>query len=126
MKRVDTNQEIILRTDREWNEAYPNRDTAALDRILADDWMCIDGRGNVIGKRELIDRIASNSNSLDRHEFSEINLRLFGDTAIVTGRLSGAGTDNGVPFEFSQRYTRVYVKRNDNWQAVATQVIVRS
>jgi ketosteroid isomerase-like protein len=112
----------IRQIDREWNEAYPNADIAALDRVIADDWVCIDGSGTVIGKKDLLDRVGSSPNPLDSHKFDEIQLRLFGDTAIVTGRLSGAGTDETGAFEFSQRYTRVYLKRDGVWQAVATQV----
>lgn len=120
-------EELILKIDREWNEAYPNRDIAALDRVIADDWVCIDGSGTVIGKEDLLDRVGSNPNAMDSHKFDEIELRMFGDdTAIVTGRLSGAGTNADGPFEFRQRYTRVYVRRNSVWQAISTQVTVSS
>ena len=112
----------IRRLDREWNEAYPRRDLAALGRVLADDWRCIDGRGLVITKEELLERVRTAPPQFDAHEFDEFNLRMFGDAAIVTGRLSGGGTDEGGPFKFSQRFTRVYARRDGRWQAVATQV----
>lgn len=35
-------EEQLLRLDREWNEAYPRLDVTALDRIIADDWVCIE------------------------------------------------------------------------------------
>ena len=43
----------LLKLDNEWNESYPRRDVSALDRIIAEDWVCIDGAGLVITKREL-------------------------------------------------------------------------
>jgi hypothetical protein len=49
---------------------------------------------------------------------------MFKDAAIVTGRLSGNRRSNDGTFHLEQRYTRVYVKRNDRWQSVATQVTV--
>ncbi len=112
----------IRRLDREWNEAYPRRDLSALGRVLADDWRSIDGRGLVITKEELLERVRTAPPQLDAHEFDEFHLRLFGDSAVVTGRLSGSGTQDGVPFKFSQRFTRVYARRDGIWQAVATQV----
>ena len=119
--------EQLRRLDREWNEAYPRRDVAALGRILADDWTAIDGAGLFISKRELLERVASHQPHFDRHEFDEFTLRVFGDAAVVTGRLSGAGRDEaGVGFSLRQRFTRVYVKRGGTWQAVATQVTVVS
>ena len=117
-------EEQLLRLDREWNEAYPRLDVTALDRIIADDWVCIDGMGLIITKRQLLDRVSSSPSFLDSHEFDEISLRIFGDAAIVTGRLSGKRQGSGGAFHVQQRYTRVYVKRRNRWQAVATQVTV--
>ena len=114
----------LLKLDNEWNEAYPRRDVSALDRIIAGDWVCIDGAGLVINKRQLLDRVESRTAFLDPHKFDQITLRMFGGTAIVTGRLSGTRRDNDGTFYLEQRYTRVYVKRNDRWQSVATQVTV--
>jgi ketosteroid isomerase-like protein len=115
-------ENYLLKLDNEWNEAYPRRDVSALDRIIADDWVCIDGAGLVITKRELVSRIESSASFLDPYKFDEVALRMFGETAIVTGRLSGTRRDRDGTFQIEQRYTRVYVKRNDRWQAVATQV----
>ena len=73
---------------------------------------------------EALDRVTSSPSFLDAHEFDEISLRIFGDAAIVTGRLTGERQDSGGTFHLQQRYTRVYVKRGNRWQAVATQVTV--
>ena len=121
---VSQDEESLRRLDREWNEAYLNRDTAALDRILADDWTAIDGAGLVVSKRQLIERVASGPPPFDWHEFDEFRLRVFGDAAVVTGRLSARGRGEGGEFSFRQRYTRVYVKREGEWRAAATQVTV--
>jgi ketosteroid isomerase-like protein len=114
----------LLTLDSEWNEAYPRRDVAALDHIIADDWVCIDGAGLVITKRQLLERVKSSVPFLDPYRFDEITLRVFMDAAIVTGRLSGTKRSDDGTFHLEQRYTRVYVKRNDRWQSVATQVTV--
>ena len=119
------NEEIrLLKLDNEWNEAYPRRDVSALDRIIADDWVCIDGAGLVITKRQLLERLESSTTFFDPYKFDEITLRMFEDAAIVTGRLSGTRRSNDGTFHLEQRYTRVYAKRNDRWQSVATQVTV--
>jgi ketosteroid isomerase-like protein len=108
--------------DAEWNEAYPRLDCAALDRIIADDWVCIDGTGLMITKSELLTRVASSVGFLDPYKCDEIALRTFGEAVIVTGRLSGQMRDSDGIHDVNQRYMRVYVKRNERWQAVATQV----
>jgi ketosteroid isomerase-like protein len=115
-------EDRILSLDREWNEAYPGLDAASLDRIIADDWVCIDGAGLVISKSELLLRVASSASFLDPYKFDEIALHMFGEAAIVTGRLSGQMRDSDGVHDINQRYMRVYVKRNERWQAVGTQV----
>ena len=117
-------EDRLRKIDREWNEAYPRCDTSALDRIIADDWVCIDGAGLLITKSQLLERVASGPYPFDSHEFDETNLRIFGDAAVVTGRLSASGHDKDGPFHLQQRFTRVYVRREDSWQAIATQVTV--
>jgi hypothetical protein len=72
----------------------------------------------------LLERVQSSATFFDPYEFDEITLRMFKDAAIVTGRLSGTKRGNDGTFYIEQRYTRVYVKRNDRWQSVATQVTV--
>jgi len=119
-----SDEDQILNLDREWNEAYPRLDVAALDRIIADDWVCIDGGGLVITKKQLLERVQSSTAFLDPYRFDEIKLRMFKDAAIVTGRLSGTRRNGDGAFYLEQRYTRVYVRRDDRWQAVATQVTV--
>ena len=115
-------EDHILKLDREWNEAYPRLDGAALDRIIADDWVCVDGSGLVITKSELLRTVAASTSFLDPYKFDEIALHMFGEAAIVIGRLSGQMRDSDGVRDVNQRYMRVYVKRNERWQAVATQV----
>ena len=117
-----SDEDQILNLDREWNEAYPRLDVAALDRIIADDWVCIDNTGLVITKSELLRRVASSTSFLDPYTFDEIALHKFEEAAIVIGRLSGQMRDSDGVRDVKQRYMRVYVKRNERWQAVATQV----
>jgi ketosteroid isomerase-like protein len=119
-------EQHLRRIDREWNEAYPNRDIEALNRIIADDWKCIDGTGRVISKQQLLERVSTNPNPFASHEFDEFDLRIFGETAIVTGRLSAKGRNDAGDFSLEQRYIRVYVRRVGIWRAVATQVTIVS
>ena len=121
---MNKDEHYLRQIDCEWNEAYPNCDVETLDRIIAADWKCIDGAGRMISKQQLLERVAANPNPFDSHEFDEFSLRIFGDAAIVMGRLSGRGRNEEGNFSFQQRYMRVYVKRDGRWQAVATQVTV--
>ena len=121
---MNEDERYLRQIDGEWNEAYPNRDIETLNRIIADDWKGIDGAGQIISKQQLLERVAANPDPFDSHQFDEFSLRVFGGTAIITGRLSGKGRSKDGDFSLEQRYTRVYVKRDNRWYAVATQVTV--
>jgi len=121
---MSTDEEKICLLDRAWNEAYHRRDVEALRRILAEDWTAIDGAGLIISKQQLLERVASSPEQFDRLEFDEFSLRLFHDAAIVTGRLTVKGRKEDGGVSLRQRFTRVYVKRDNVWWAVATQVTV--
>src|SRR5262245_9037936 len=120
--QISQDGQHLRQIDREWNEAYPARNIEALDRIIADDWMCIDGKGRLISKQQLLESVRANPNPFSSHKFDEFQLRIFGDTAIVTGRLRGQGRNAAGDFNLEQRYTRVYARRAGEWRAVATQV----
>ena len=121
-ENMTDDEKKLRQIDSEWNKAYPNCDIETLDLIIADDWKCIDGAGRIISKQQLLERIAANPDPPDSYQFYEFDLRLFGNTAIVTGRVSGKGKNESGNFSFDQRYTRVYVKRGERGFAVATQV----
>ena len=118
------------RSIRDLEQTYRNavvrQDVAALDRILADDFVATSSRGEVRSKAQEIADIKPAEHSDDfvteGFELDDIKVRIFGNTAIVTGRstlkVKYKGRSNTTLF----RYTRVYVKRKGNWQAVAQQL----
>ena len=115
-------EQVVRELDQAWNEAYPRCDAGALEQILAEEWTAIDGQGRIIDRQQLLEALVSAPNPFEQHRFWEIRVRLYGDCAIVTGRLSGHGTREGQRFVVDQRYTRVYIRRAECWRALATQV----
>ena len=58
-----------------------------LERILADDFIATSSRGEVRNKSREIDDIKPNPDyAMEAFNLDEMNVRIFGDTAIVTGR----------------------------------------
>ena len=53
---------------------------------------------------------------------SDVKVRLYGDTAVVTGLGTRSGTRSGVAFKDRKvRWTDTFVKRDGRWQCVASQ-----
>jgi ketosteroid isomerase-like protein len=105
--------------ERAWLNAEKNHDAAAFEKIVADDWIAITPEGKSQTRTERAAEIkASHTTSTT---MGEMKVRVFGDTAVVTG------TDDEVSMEGSKKsidhyvWTDVFVKRNGKWLAVASQ-----
>jgi len=40
-QRVRSDQEILIQLERDWDEAFHNRDVAFIDRLLADEFLSV-------------------------------------------------------------------------------------
>ena len=76
--------------------------------------------GNVRDKATQMKRIASSEVTMDSNVLDETVVRVYGDTAVVTGRATATGTISGEPYP-RIRYTRVYVKRDGRWKVALFQ-----
>ena len=114
----------ILALERARNEAIVHGDAAALDRLTSDDYTFINLRGGVQLKPEIVKGFASGSYRYESRQISELKVRVYGDTAVVTGRSTQRGAENGLDNSGDYRFTRVYVKHGEQWQTVAYQATV--
>ncbi|MDA1127138.1 MAG: nuclear transport factor 2 family protein [Chloroflexi bacterium] len=98
-------------------EAMVNGDTQALEEILADDLIYTHTTARLDTKASFIDAVATGRSNYRSVEREDVNVRQYGDTAIVTGHAKFHVGDN----KFEARFIDVYAKRNDAWQMVAWQ-----
>jgi hypothetical protein len=54
-------------------------------------------------------------------KYDSLTVRIYGDVAVLRGIADNSGTYRGFPFTGKIRYTRVFVRRDRRWQAVAMQ-----
>jgi ketosteroid isomerase-like protein len=115
----DAGQLVYL--EREWTDADLKKDTSWFERNFADNFTAIASRtGSLTNKREEINSMKNAT--IDFEEVSDMNVRMEGDTGIVTGIDRVKGKDEkGQPFDRTSRFTDVYVKRDGRWQVVSSQ-----
>src|SRR5438045_4608173 len=102
-------------------QAVIKKDTATVDKMTADDYQLIDTNGKIRSKAETIDAIKSGVINLQSNDIDDVKVQVYGNAAVVTGRSNPKGTIDGKDVTGPLRFTRVYVKRNGNWQAVLFQ-----
>src|SRR2546430_15807907 len=109
-------EQVVLKVTQEWLDADERQDRAALNRIIADDFSGVSPLGSIVSKQDIIPREGADAHSLNISA-QDVKTRVFGETAIVTGR--------GIPKTPERRergelrFTVVFVKRADRWQMVA-------
>jgi hypothetical protein len=82
----------------------------------------IDPTGRVLSKAQVLEEgFESGVRKIESGAIDDVNVRLFNDVAVVTGRTIAAGSYQGTNVSVKLRFTDVCVKRNDNWQVVASQ-----
>ncbi len=112
-------EEALLQISRDWSNAIVNKDRAALDSIMAADYVGNDD-GETRTKRQNIARIMGSAFKLESIEIVNMQPMVFGDTAVVHGVSTGEGTISGNEVTGQYRWTDIFERRDGRWQAVAS------
>jgi len=99
-------------------QAGVRKDIDFVDAATADEYVQIDWDGKVLDKAATLARIKSSNIQLQSNTLDEINVKVYGNTAVVHGLATRKGTMDGKDISTSVRYTRVYVNRDGRWQVV--------
>lgn len=105
-------------------EALLKADTATLSRMMATEFIEISRLGAVRTGADNLRDIGSGVLKLTEVKYDSLTVRIYGDVAVLRGITDNTGTFRGFPFSGKIRYTRVFVKREGRWQAVAMQQTV--
>jgi ketosteroid isomerase-like protein len=96
-------------------------DLDALDRFVAHDMQYVSVAGAVQTKAQVFAGFRSGDVRLERQDPSELDVRIYGDAAIVGYRADSLTLDRGARIEGTTRCTSVYARRDGRWQQSCTQ-----
>jgi ketosteroid isomerase-like protein len=117
-------QEEILKAEREQRDAYLKRDVKATERLVANSFILTVPNG-VGSKATLLTFLREEpADPTLTLTAEDVQVRVNGDTAITSGkriekRRSPDNNQEGIAYA---RYSRTYVKRNDQWQLLSEQL----
>ncbi len=114
----------VLELERHAKEASIHNDTKFTEQALADNYIAIGPLGTVVTKSDMVDVRRRSKLHYEFIDVSEMVVRIYGETAVVTAKAEVKGSDFGEDFSGPYRYTRVWVKQNGAWRAVAYQATV--
>ena len=105
-----------------WDAAIIRKDERAIAGNMAEDFRQIDGHGNIETKKSFVAGIVDPKLTIDPYTVADFEVRLYGDTALLSGRTHMTGMYDGKPFESNYRYIDIYVRRGGAWKIVSVQI----
>ncbi len=119
-QKNDVDQQII-QLEKQRLEAMTSADTDALALILADELTYTHTSAAQDTKQSLIQAIQSGTLKYESIATDDVSVRVYGDTAVVTGSAKLTVVARGQQNSFGLRFTDVYAKQEERWQMVAWQ-----
>ncbi|HTC40160.1 MAG TPA: nuclear transport factor 2 family protein [Candidatus Acidoferrales bacterium] len=120
-KENDAKQEELINLERETVRAIQWNNGSLFRRIYGDDFVGVMPTGQIKDKTGWISSIENSDIKYTSFIASDIRVRMFQDTAVVTCLWSSRGIRGGQNFSRQLRVTHVYVYGQRGWQAVASQ-----
>jgi ketosteroid isomerase-like protein len=116
-----TDERQILGLEEAWARAVEMHDRAALERILASEFNFIAPDGRLMTRAAYIAEKASGSADIHSFELSEMLVRVFGSTALVSGLSTIDESIAGKRCQYQIRWKDVWIKRDGAWQVLSGQ-----
>jgi ketosteroid isomerase-like protein len=102
--------------------AWVEGDRPFIERLLASDWRVIEPSGRLVSRQQVLDEtFSSTDRRIDALAIDDLNVRVFGGTAVATGRTRATGSYRGQSGTAVLRFTDVFHFRQGRWQIVASQ-----
>jgi len=111
----------LKQIENNWTDAQKTRNAEKLRDILADDWVGLGWDGEMSDKAKALEDLKSPANSLDSIQMGAMKVRIFGNTAVVTGSDIEKSKEHGKDSSGKYIWTDVFVKQQGKWKAVASQ-----
>ncbi len=110
----------IDQLENQWSQAALDANTAAMNSLLADDYLAITPNGTLLSKDQTLASLRSGATHLTALRISDRKVRLYGKTAVVTSKAEVSGTSAGTDITGNYRYTHVDVRdAQGEWKIVS-------
>lgn len=115
----DVADEEVLTIERQIMAAIRQKDVAALEPMLADDFCYRTHFGAETDKAGFLQSVTSTPFEILSLHGEELNVNIYGDTAVITGvQIAEARPPEGEKEESVVAFTDVFVRRDGRWLMV--------
>jgi ketosteroid isomerase-like protein len=113
--------------DTQYQAAVAANDASTMDRILANDFVLVTGKGKTYDKHDLLESARKKEVTYERQEeiLNTQTVRVWGDTAVVTARLWIKGMQGKDAIDYQLWFSDTYARTPTGWRYVFGQAAQR-
>ena len=105
-------------------ELYKERKIDQIASLLDEDFVITFEDGSTYSKTGYISYNAASSLHITEAETLDVRIHLHGNTAVLTGVYHERGDDKGKPYDYRDRFTDVWMKKDGKWRMIASHYAV--
>ncbi|WP_026628943.1 nuclear transport factor 2 family protein [Dyadobacter alkalitolerans] len=109
---------LIKQLNTQWLQSYPKRDTAAVSKILADDFIMISQTGKKLSKNDVIKDLLTPDRQIINVAIDSMDLQIVNNVGLLTAYTSFVLRDKEKVLKGKNVYSDVYIKRKGTWVAI--------
>ncbi|MCF2499210.1 nuclear transport factor 2 family protein [Dyadobacter chenhuakuii] len=109
---------LIKQLNTQWLQSYPKRDTAAVSKILADDFIMISQTGKKLSKNDVIKDLLTPDRQIINVAIDSMDLQIVNNVGLLTAYTSFVLRDKEKILKGKNVYSDVYIKRKGTWVAI--------
>ena len=119
----DAEKDILLTRIEQFNTAFETGDVKTLESMITDKYVHTNSSAKAIGRDQWVDYLQRRKKDLDsgdlivgNYALEETEVEIYGDMAILTGKISFSSERSGEQKENEIRITNVWVKEDGAWK----------
>lgn len=119
---METSEQEILDLGEQWAEAIASNDAGRIGAFMSEDWVIV-GENGTTDKPGFLSWVASGDLTHERMDLvGEARIKIYGDTAVLTARVTNNGHYKNHPFSADEWTTDVFRRQEDGWLCVLSHV----
>lgn len=105
-------------------DSYKQRQIEQLASLLDEDFVITFEDGSTLSKTGYVSFMASPSDHIETAEMNDMKIRVHRTTAVVTGTYHEKGDTKGQAYDYHDRFTDIWIKKNGKWKLAASHYAV--
>ena len=111
--------QAVIQAEEALAAAHLSLDLDTIDRLLHPDYVIIQPNGQLEDKAATLNSLRSDQRHWEIAQSDQLEVRLYGETAIVVGRWRGKGHNGPESFDYQARFLSIWVREKGLWRNVA-------